>query len=137
MHAHIVVWAQSNRDEARARDIARDVVAGRTPAQVREFWDECMSEEETSLQMIGPGHEVAYLPSGCPRARSEYRCPRRADHQVAPLNRSSAARGAVKAALPLFWLTCAREYGRVIEQGMRPVAAGDRRDSDRCDRGAV
>lgn len=44
--AEVVVWVQSDRDEARSRGLARDVELGRTRAEAEQFWDEWMDAEE-------------------------------------------------------------------------------------------
>ena len=41
-HAQLVVWVQSDRDEARRRGLRRDVELGRTPQEAEAFWDEWM-----------------------------------------------------------------------------------------------
>jgi hypothetical protein len=47
--AELVVWVQSDRDEARRRVVQRDVGLGRTPKEAESFWDEWMRAEEPFL----------------------------------------------------------------------------------------
>ena len=52
--ADLVVWVQSDRDEARRRGIARDVELGRTPDEAVDFWDGWMRAEEPFLSAERP-----------------------------------------------------------------------------------
>ncbi len=53
-HADVVVWVQSDRDEARERGLRRDVELGRTPEEAVRFWDEWMITEEPFLAQDRP-----------------------------------------------------------------------------------
>jgi hypothetical protein len=47
--ADVVVWVQSDHDEARERGLRRDVELGRSPEEAEAFWDEWMTAEEPFL----------------------------------------------------------------------------------------
>lgn len=67
--ADLVVWVQSNRDEARRRGIERDVQLGRTMAEAVAFWDEWMRFEEPFLATDQPWTRAAMTVNGTPTAQ--------------------------------------------------------------------
>lgn len=66
--AELVVWVQSDRDEAFRRGIARDVELGRTREQAEEFWDEWMRAEEPFLADDQPWTRASLVVNGTPSA---------------------------------------------------------------------
>ena len=62
--AELVVWVQSDRDEARRRGIARDVELGRTPEEAEDFWDDWMRAEEPFLADDRPWSRAALVVNG-------------------------------------------------------------------------
>ena len=47
--AELVVWVQSDRDEAHRRGLTRDVEIGRSSKEAAAFWDKWMRAEEPFL----------------------------------------------------------------------------------------
>lgn len=76
--AELVVWVQSDRDEARRRGLLRDVELGRTPTEAEEFWDEWMRAEEPFLAADRPWSRASLVVNGTPPGA------RRADSVLAP-----------------------------------------------------
>lgn len=66
--ASLVVWVQSDRDEARRRGIARDVELGRTLGEAEAFWDDWMRAEEPFLAEDRPWGRAALVVNGTPSA---------------------------------------------------------------------
>ncbi len=66
--AELVVWVQSDHEEARRRGIERDVGFGRTPAEAEAFWDEWMRSEDPFLADDRPWTRAALLVNGTPAA---------------------------------------------------------------------
>ena len=64
--AELVVWVQSDRDEARRRGLQRDVELGRTPNEAEAFWDEWMRAEEPFLADDRPWSRAALVVNGTP-----------------------------------------------------------------------
>ena len=62
--AELVVWVQSDRDEARRRGLARDVELGRSPQGAVEFWDEWMQAEEPFLAADRPWSRASLVVNG-------------------------------------------------------------------------
>lgn len=67
--ADLVVWVQSDRDEARRRGIERDVQLGRSVAEAVAFWDEWMRSEEPFLASDRPWTRAAMTVNGTPIAQ--------------------------------------------------------------------
>ena len=65
-HAQLVVWVQSDRDEARRRGLRRDVELGRTPKEAEAFWDEWMRTEEPFLAEDRPWSRASLVVNGTP-----------------------------------------------------------------------
>jgi uridine kinase len=65
-HADLVVWVQSDRDEARRRGIERDIEYGRTPDEAVEFWDGWMRSEEPFLAAEQPWARAHVVALGTP-----------------------------------------------------------------------
>lgn len=66
--AGLVVWVQSDRQEARRRGIERDVDLGRTPAEADAFWDRWMRSESPFLAADRPWTRAALVVNGTPAA---------------------------------------------------------------------
>jgi hypothetical protein len=64
--ADLVVWVQSDRDEARRRGLARDVELGRTRAEAEAFWDDWMRSEEPFLAEEQPWTRAHLVVTGTP-----------------------------------------------------------------------
>lgn len=64
--AELVVWIQSDRDEARRRGLQRDVELGRTPKEAEVFWDEWMRSEEPFLAEDRPWSRASLIVNGTP-----------------------------------------------------------------------
>jgi hypothetical protein len=64
--ADLVVWLQSDRDQARRRGIARDEELGRSAADAEEFWDEWMRSEEPFLAADQPWTRASLIVNGTP-----------------------------------------------------------------------
>ena len=64
--AELVVWVQSDRDEARRRGLERDVKLGRTPKEAEVFWDEWMRSEEPFLADDRPWSRATLIVNGTP-----------------------------------------------------------------------
>jgi hypothetical protein len=64
--AELVVWVQSDRDEARRRGLARDVELGRSPEEAEAFWDEWMRAEEPFLAADRPWSRASVVVNGTP-----------------------------------------------------------------------
>lgn len=60
-HADAVVWVQSDRLEARARGLRRDVELGRTPEEAEQFWDGWMGAEEPFLAADRPWERASLV----------------------------------------------------------------------------
>jgi hypothetical protein len=78
VRADLVVWVQSDRDQARRRGIARDEKLGRSAAQAEAFWDEWMRFEEPFLAADKPWTRASLIVNGTPRGAM------RTDTQLAP-----------------------------------------------------
>jgi hypothetical protein len=65
--AELVVWVQSDRDEARRRGLQRDVELGRTPKEAEAFWDEWMRTEEPFLADDRPWSRACLVVNGTPQ----------------------------------------------------------------------
>ena len=76
--AELVVWVQSDRDEARRRGLRRDVELGRTPKEAEAFWDEWMRAEEPFLAADRPWSRASLIVNGTPPAAMQ------ADSVLAP-----------------------------------------------------
>lgn len=72
-HADLVVWVQSDRDEARRRGIARDIEYGRTPDEAVEFWDGWMRSEDPFLAAEQPWTRAHLVVDGTPPGSSDGR----------------------------------------------------------------
>ena len=64
--AELVVWVQSDRDEARRRGLQRDVELGRTAKEAEAFWDEWMRAEEPFLAADRPWSRAPLVVNGTP-----------------------------------------------------------------------
>jgi ABC-type dipeptide/oligopeptide/nickel transport system ATPase component len=64
--AELVVWVQSDRDEARRRGLQRDVEFGRTAKEAEAFWDEWMRAEEPFLAEDRPWSRASLVVNGTP-----------------------------------------------------------------------
>ena len=64
--ADLVVWVQSDRDEARRRGLRRDVELGRTPQEAEAFWDAWMRAEEPFLADDRPWSRASLVVNGTP-----------------------------------------------------------------------
>jgi energy-coupling factor transporter ATP-binding protein EcfA2 len=64
--AELVVWVQSDRDEARRRGLARDVELGRSPEEAEAFWDEWMRAEEPFVAADRPWSRASVIVNGTP-----------------------------------------------------------------------
>jgi len=64
--AELVVWVQSDRDEARRRGLTRDVELGRSPEEAAAFWDEWMQAEEPFLAADRPWSRASLVVNGTP-----------------------------------------------------------------------
>jgi len=64
--ADLVVWVQSDLDEARRRGIERDVALGRTPQEAVAFWDAWMGAEEPFLTADRPWTRAGLIVDGTP-----------------------------------------------------------------------
>jgi hypothetical protein len=64
--AELVVWVQSDRDEARRRGLVRDVELGRSPDAAEAFWDEWMRDEEPFLAADRPWSRASLVVNGTP-----------------------------------------------------------------------
>jgi hypothetical protein len=62
--SELVVWVQSDRDQARRRGVARDVELGRTPQGAEEFWDIWMRHEEPFLTADRPWTRASLIVNG-------------------------------------------------------------------------
>lgn len=62
--ADLVIWVQSDRDEARRRGIARDIELGREPAEAEQFWDEWTQSEEPFLAAERPWTRAHLIVNG-------------------------------------------------------------------------
>ncbi|HET8987266.1 MAG TPA: hypothetical protein VFN43_02050 [Humibacillus sp.] len=69
-HADVVVWVQSDHDEARERGLRRDVELGRTPQEAERFWDEWMAAEEPFLAEDRPWERADLVVNSCAAAWS-------------------------------------------------------------------
>lgn len=65
-HASLVVWVQSDTDEARRRGILRDVAQGRSRAEAEEFWDAWLLDENPFLDADRPWTRAALIVNGTP-----------------------------------------------------------------------
>ncbi len=66
--ADLVVWVQSDRDEARRRGLARDVELGRSPGEAAAFWDDWMHAEDPFLAADRPWSRASLIVNGTPPA---------------------------------------------------------------------
>lgn len=66
--AELVVWIQSDLDEARRRALKRDVEVGRTTREAAAFWDEWMGSEEPFLAADRPWSRASLVVNGTPPA---------------------------------------------------------------------
>jgi hypothetical protein len=64
--AELVVWVQSDRDEARRRGLTRDVELGRSSEEAAAFWDEWMQAEEPFLAADWPWSRTSLVVNGTP-----------------------------------------------------------------------
>jgi len=64
--AELVVWVQSDRDEARRRGLARDEELGPSAEQAAAFWDEWMQAEEPFLAADRPWSRASLIVNGTP-----------------------------------------------------------------------
>lgn len=65
-HADVVVWVQSDLDEARRRGLERDVAHGRTPDEAVAFWDEWMRAEDPFQAAEQPWTRAHLVVDGTP-----------------------------------------------------------------------
>ncbi|HSR84212.1 MAG TPA: hypothetical protein VLM11_08535 [Streptosporangiaceae bacterium] len=62
--SELVVWVQSDRDQARRRGLARDVELGRTPEEAEDFWGIWMRHEEPFLAADRPWTRASLVVNG-------------------------------------------------------------------------
>jgi len=63
-HAELVVWVQSDCDEARRRGLKRDVELGRTTEEAEAVWEEWMRAEEPFLAADRPWTRASLVVNG-------------------------------------------------------------------------
>jgi energy-coupling factor transporter ATP-binding protein EcfA2 len=64
--AALVVWVQSDRDEARRRGLERDEQLGRTRVEALAFWDDWMRAEEPFFATDRPWRRADLVVNGTP-----------------------------------------------------------------------
>lgn len=69
--AELVVWVQSDHDEAHRRGLARDVELGRTPEEAEAFWDEWMRAEQPFFTADRPWSRASLVVNGTPPAKMQ------------------------------------------------------------------
>ena len=62
--AELVVWVQSDRDEARRRGLTRDVELGRSPEEAAAFWEQWMLAEAPFLATDRPWSRASLVVNG-------------------------------------------------------------------------
>ena len=69
--AELVVWVQSDSDQARRRGLQRDVELGRTAKEAEAVWDEWMKAEEPFLAADRPWSRASLVVNGTPPRRNQ------------------------------------------------------------------